>query len=970
MAEGWHAGFLSSTNLHSFVSADSIAGWRPCVPTLIVLDYAASKVADPRRLFEHLSALEAEAERDDEAREATPPVRVLLLERHADEARGWLHELLAGGEGVTGDLLRSVCFLGLRKLQPPGGKTAKGTAPAEFTRQIIENTFERWAAISGRQPPKLPEFAEPEWRSVQLRTGNRPLYLQMAAIHACERNSAVQLPGWGRGELLRSAVARERMYVKKECGGDIDLCTAVEHVTAILCLTGGGAARGRQWIPTVGEELGKIGVSIAPNQVEHRRRAIFTEVQTGLNEAETGVIQPDIVSEGFAAQVLQGEEGGPTETLKLVLRLSGIRGWANLVRMVQDLTGIEKQLFTGGEAGSIESWLPPLLAERPREELRELTHIIPERSISLHGFAVIVNEHLLESVPAERIAERAECLLALGTHRCRMARMTREMLEKAVEELQEAIQLFGQLPLDAAEGGCRLKMAKAYRLLDNTLSNLSRYEEAVRHSTTGARLASGETAECRAAQETGVKVEVGSFGAPQGQEAMLEFANCLNNLGLNLNPLGRNAEALEVMKRAVEVGEQLIGHNWHQYAPDLARYLNNLSQAQTACNDRAGAIVSSRRSAQIRTEFARENPDEYAQPLSLTLDRLVALEYSQKNVAGAQSATEQLLAVYDDLAARDPATYRAGLAQCYHNLGYFFDTTGNKAEGIRYTLEAVKMREELLESDFDSHAPALARGHNNLGNMYHQTGELAKAGTHLERAYGLRLQWVEGGAGRKLPEIAKSAEFLANLCRDRNDGEGEALWRERVVRHGQTAGLPPCDRGMAAHALAEALGRLGRTREAAAAAKLAAEEFREELSGCTAEADRARGAHAGCNLASALTLYGDWMNDGETLAQALEVARQTLTQTKPEEKAYEFVWGALMNNLGHAQFRQGEMQGRSEGVREGIASLKTGMEHHLKFGNKPAAEETRQLMARAQETLSKMQAKAVPGGEPESMSGN
>ncbi len=189
MSEGWHAGFLSGNNLQLFVSHNRAGAWRPCVRTFVVVDYAASKVTDLRRLFEHFSAMEADALQNADVSVVVPSVRVLLLERHADETRGWLHELLSAGESITGDLLSAVCFLGVRKLQPPGGETAGGAAIGHSTRQIIENTFAGWAAIKRLEPPQLPNFNEKDWRRIQLRTGNRPLYLQMAAIHACERRS-------------------------------------------------------------------------------------------------------------------------------------------------------------------------------------------------------------------------------------------------------------------------------------------------------------------------------------------------------------------------------------------------------------------------------------------------------------------------------------------------------------------------------------------------------------------------------------------------------------------------------------------------------------------------------------------------------------------------------------------------------------------------------------------------------------
>ena len=955
ISEGWIAGFLTGNNLRSFVAADLAAAWRPRMPTLIVVDYAASKVNDLRRLFEHLAAIEVEAERG-KNQSAIPPVRVLLLERHADDTRGWLKELLAAGESITGNLLSSVCYIGLRKLQPPAGGTANAIATADFTRQIIVNTFERWAEITGRQPPQLPEFNEKEWRTIQLRTGNRPLYLQMAAIHACERRSAVLLPNWGRGELLLSAVAREREYVKRECAGDFDLCKAVEHVTAILCLAGTGAVSGRQWNQIIREELQAIGVSHPPNQVEHYRRAIFAEGQTGISEVETGIIQPDILSEGFAAQVLRAEEGAPpTEALKQILKLSGVKAWANLIRMVQDLVGIEADLFRNVQIESIDSWLPPLLVDRPVAELHQLVHVIPDRSILLHRFALLLSEHLLTKVPESNIADRAACLLSLGTHRCRLSKANRDEIEKAVRELEAAIRLFDTLSLDDDKKGCRRDLAKAHRLLDNALFSLGRNEDALRHSWLAVQLSSGEYVSRLEAPSIPDETAIEQLLSPDEQDLKSEQAQCLNCLAINLNSLKQSSLALKVGKKAVEASESLAAHNWSHYAAYVVRSLNTLSQTHQLCGNVSAALECNRRSVQIGEEIARENPDEYALSFSRSLSGLVALEYSQKNTSAAQGAIEKLIALYEELSSRDPSSYRAELAQSYHNIGYLCDENGDKTDGIRYTLDGLNIREELLESDFDAIALALAWSHYNVGCMYRDVGDQVNAQQHFERAYALRLKWVESTPGRHLPELSKCANSLATLFREKNDYESEVIWLERVVRHYESGDLPPGERAMAAHTLAEALGRLGRTSEAAAAATIAAKGFREQFNICTPEDDLQSWAEAGCNFASALALQGDWNNDGDALAQAIRISQQVLARITPSDRALGFVWGALMNNLGHAQFRQGEILGQIEGVRQGIESLKASMEHHLKQDNKSAAEETRQLFVQAQKLLEKSQ---------------
>jgi tetratricopeptide (TPR) repeat protein len=956
LSEGWHAGFLSSGNLKAFVSSDLLGTWRPCVPTFVVVDYAASKVGDLRRLFEHFSTLEAEALQDPRGEGAPPPVRVLLLERHVDESRGWLKELLSAGESATGDLLRNTCYAGVVQLQPPGGEAARGSGPINSTRQIIEDTFSSWATITGRQAPVLPDFDEKDWRSIQLRTGNRPLYLQMAALHACERGSAEHLPSWGRGELLKAAVSRERRYVQKECDGHSELCQAVEHVTAILCLAGAGASRGRQWLRVVEEELRSICLtSVSPHQVELRRRAIFTEQLAGSSDAETGVIQPDIVSEGYAAQVLHGEEGGPPiETLKQVLRLSGVKAWANLVRMAQDLLGLEKHLFESSDPESIGLWLPPLLEERPTEELRELLHVVPERSVSLHGFALLVSEHLLGRIPAAQTRDRAECLLVLGTHRCRLAGLDRQAQERAIGELQQAIELFAALPLDDAESGCRLDLAKAHRLLGNAHSYLGRNAEAVRNSWIAARLSAGESLESLAPPATPDDFRVDQVPIPAGLEAMAEYAKNLNCLAIDLMGLSRGSQALAAAARATEVGEHLVSHNWKQYAPDLARYLNNLSLAQAEGKDVAAAIRSSCRSAEIRSEFARENPDEYAQPLSLTLANLVSLEYSQNNVAAAREATEQLVTVYEDLSARNPASYRRDLAQSLHNIGYLCDKSGSRAEGIAHTAKAIEIREELLESDPDSIALGLAWSHNDVGHMYREQGEFPSARSHLERAYALRLRWVEADPERHLPELVSSASSMARLCRQMNDREAEAVWLQRVVAHARNSVVPEADQAMALHDLAVSLGALGRTAEAGVAAGQAAALFKELFAACSFETNGRQWAGAGCNLCSALAMQGDWTNSEAVAQETICTATSILSRIDAGDEESSFVYGAMLNNLGHAQYRRGEMLGRADLVRGGLETLRRSVRQHQEHDRPGAAQETQELAALAEKALERL----------------
>ena len=443
-SDGWNAGFLDADRLKDFTAANGFTDWRPERPTLVVIDYAASKLDSLRRMFSHFASLEL-PEKPTAMPVKKHALRVLLLERQADLSQGWFEELLSLCEGQVGDRLRNFCFTGLKQLQPLS-KGLPEAASINFAAEVIRLTFLRWGAIKKRRSPAVPSFSEKEWRLIQIITGSRPLYLQMAALNACEHDSAKHLLTWGRSELITAAIKRDRDYIKRECTNQ-ELRKAVEHALAVLCLTGAGFACKPEWFDVLENEL--VFLKIPPPllyQVDQKCRLIFGDFAD--KEKDTGVapIQPDILSAGFAASVLS-EEKRPIETLARVLHITGAMAttpgrsaaldlvWPNILRMAQDRSGLE-----GFE--QIEVWLPALLEKRPVEELRQMAKLIPDRSVSLHKFGLFVNEHLVKHIPQDNLRDKATCLLDLATHLCRGASGDPDAQQRAANALNEAIELF------------------------------------------------------------------------------------------------------------------------------------------------------------------------------------------------------------------------------------------------------------------------------------------------------------------------------------------------------------------------------------------------------------------------------------------------------------------------------------------------------------------------------------------------
>ncbi len=85
----WRAGWLATRRAGEGLRNERFRKWRGAQPTLIVIDYAASMSEALRD-----NVVRELAEEPAESRSDLPPLRILLLEREADEMRGWYDTLI------------------------------------------------------------------------------------------------------------------------------------------------------------------------------------------------------------------------------------------------------------------------------------------------------------------------------------------------------------------------------------------------------------------------------------------------------------------------------------------------------------------------------------------------------------------------------------------------------------------------------------------------------------------------------------------------------------------------------------------------------------------------------------------------------------------------------------------------------------------------------------------------------------
>lgn len=275
----WNAGFLSRTNSYSDWS-----GFRPLRPTLIVIDYAASRVADVSDMVLQLSR---------SSRGFPYPVRVLLLER---DLGTWWHRFHREDSETESTELLTCQYDEALRLGP--------LTPGDLRQVAAE------VARMGNEP-----WTESRAQAfeIQMRTidpGGRPLFgMMVAGYSGGDTKDAVVNSGLLR-RVLRKEAGRRRQAIT-----DPAQLRKIENLVFLATLVGG-------LVPQSGtfSFLEQIEVaSLLPDPALLDSGAYCDLIGGESGEATVSGLQPDILGERFVLDRINDDSGFGKSTARLTL---------------------------------------------------------------------------------------------------------------------------------------------------------------------------------------------------------------------------------------------------------------------------------------------------------------------------------------------------------------------------------------------------------------------------------------------------------------------------------------------------------------------------------------------------------------------------------------------------------------------------------------------------------------------------
>jgi tetratricopeptide (TPR) repeat protein len=790
---GWVAGFARDDDLTRFFEARNLTEWAWPKPSLIVVDDAA---ASARILRDWLAVL---APRSVGAKD--PPLRFLLLERHADKQLGWWADLVKPGlHSSTGP--DELAYPDAPHPLPPLESVEDRRALlAEVIAKAAQLPRETGGVVGGKSAPLLPAAgtdAEFDRRLAAPEIDNEPLYLAMAGVVAVEAGVATALT-LSSEKLVERLAASEHNRLERFAGSGIE-AGLITHLAACATLQGGCDAEDALRLV---EDEGKAGhrAAVAASDVVARLSAALpiTGGESDVTSAADGegfainAVKPDLIGEMFMLRCI-ARQGSPRSIQKGIIerayRRTPSRVTATVIRTILDyardathpsirwldvLVELENPVTSAMLIQWLASAVPPQLAvDLHRRVAHHLSNaqgteaeaLTPIRAFSLGQLAVLLSE-LGQPEEALSAAEEAAELnrqqmarrynegalsgdfgisnLAMSLNTLAFLRSRYGRLDEALPAAEQAATLYRGLTASNPE--FRPNLAMSLNALAACRSLLGRREEAL-----------------AAAEEAATLYR--DLAARNPDEFRPDLAASLTVLFELLGRLGRREEAVAAAEESATLRRQLVVRDPDSFGPDLARLLNELATELTKLGRRGEALVAADEAATLYRDLAARNADAFRPNLAWSLTILAVGLVGLGRREEAEAAVDEAVRLYRDLAARDPDAFRPNLATSLVTLANCLIQLGRRGEAVAAAEEAVTLRRELTARNADAFRPHLAWSLTILALCLSVLGRREEAVAAADEAVGLYRVLAARDPDVVRPNMATSLDTLAGCLRE------------------------------------------------------------------------------------------------------------------------------------------------------------------------------------------------------------
>ena len=251
---------------------------------------------------------------------------------------------------------------------------------------------------------------------------------------------------------------------------------------------------------------------------------------------------------------------------------------------------------------------------------------------------------------------------------------------------------------------------------------------------------------------------------PNDIESLNEYASVLTGYSVSLYRNGRNAEALDYARQALEIHQRLVKNNPNRFDPQLALSWNNYANRLSDAGRNAEALNHARQALEIHQRLAQKSPDRFEPVLAITLINYAIRLNEVGRYAEALDYARQDLEIRKLLAQKDPDRFEPGFADSLDNYANHLGEAGRYAETLDCARQALEIRKRLAQKNPDRFEPSLATSLNNYAKHLGEAGRYAETLGHARQALEIRKRLAQKNPDRFEPELATSlSNYAAHL---------------------------------------------------------------------------------------------------------------------------------------------------------------------------------------------------------------
>ena len=598
-AEGWDAGFVTSTEAERFFAGQNLSAWGWQKPTLVVLDDAAAKAQALGRWLDELA---------DRTAPTPHPLRIVLLERSADPATGWWASVFGGGwQALAKQAL----------LDPPVPVPIRPLATPAHRLALLQNMLaiaspDTSVVLPLHDPAFHQQLMQPSW-------GGDPLFLMLAAMAmASQGHSALTL---GRTDLADRVAQGEIDRITRLAQAQGLTPELVLHLAACATLAQGLTRAALMPLAATEQQATGWTQPDAP-------AALFKLLQQALPGPQgIAPVIPDMVGEALLVRLLPGDEG--QEAVLRCYAALGHRVAETVIRCVQD--------FAGVSAGPL-GWLSTMV-ESVQGDVRALEMLadsLPLDSLALNATTLRVMEAVLslrtqgpDSGPAADPLACGIAYLNLSVDQAQLACPGPALAsaEQAVLQLHPLAQLHPDRYTQ--------HLVVALNNLGSRQSALGQLDDA---------LLSAQEAVALAQRLAGNSAEQAS------PTLALALINLAHIQGLH----ALDGPAIASAQQAIALYTRLAALQAEIFSPELATALSNTSSLYIQADQPEAALQMAAQAVEIQRRLAAQHPDTYLPSLAGASIQLSIAHGFLAQASACQQTAQEAAAIYAKLAAQHP----------------------------------------------------------------------------------------------------------------------------------------------------------------------------------------------------------------------------------------------------------------------------------------------------------------------------